>query len=77
MCRVTVRLILAVFLCAAFLGCSGDKEKEKEKGSIQKMTETMGNDAARAIKDPLEKAKKAAELSEAHNKTMQEAEKNQ
>lgn len=68
--------ITSVILAALILllvGCSESDETEPEKGRIEQMTEKLGNDAARAIKDPLEKAKKAAALTEQHNKTVEEA----
>ena len=38
------------FLCFTLSGCTGAKEAEPEKGSIEKLTEQTGREAAEAIK---------------------------
>lgn len=47
-------LILLCFICG---GCSKAKDEEQKKGSIEKFTEKTGQDAAEAIKEPINKAK--------------------
>jgi uncharacterized protein (UPF0264 family) len=59
-------------LCMLLGGCSGDSEKEP--GAIKKMTDTVAQQGVDYIKTPLDQAKRAQELSEAHNKTVEDAE---
>jgi hypothetical protein len=47
-------LVLLCFIC---FGCSGSKDGEQEKGSIEKITEKTGQDAAEVLKKPVNKAK--------------------
>jgi hypothetical protein len=47
-------LVLLCFICC---GCSRVKDEEQKKGSIEKFTEKTGQDAAEAIKKPINKAR--------------------
>jgi uncharacterized protein YcfL len=47
-------LVLVCFICC---GCSSVKDEEQKKGSIEKFTEKTGQDAAAALKKPVDKAK--------------------
>ena len=51
------------------VSCSGDKE---EKGSIEKMTEKVGKDAAKKITEPIDKAKAVKAQQEARDREMVE-----
>ncbi len=70
--KKTVVGILALLLVGvvgiAQVSCSKDKE---EKGSIEKMTEKAGKDAANKIMTPIEKAKAAKEEQEARDNEVE------
>lgn len=63
-----------IALAAALLlwSCSGNDDQEKEKGKIEAMTEQAGQQAAQAIKAPLEKAEAVADAEEQRVKEMAE-----
>jgi hypothetical protein len=67
-------LILLCFICS---GCSGAKDGEQAKGSIEKFTEKAGQDAAEALKKPINKAKDIDKMAQERLKNLdqQDAEK--
>lgn len=64
-------LILAMGL-ALIAGCSSSQDDEGTK-TLKEKAAAIGQEGAEAIKSPLDQAKKARELTEQHNKAMQES----
>ena len=52
--------------------CSKDKDDEKEKGAIEKMTEKTAQDIVNKIQTPIDRAKDAKETEEDRAKKMDE-----
>jgi hypothetical protein len=65
----TVALLLVGVVCLFPVSCSKDRE---EKGSVEKMTEKAGKDAANKIMAPIDKAKAAKEMQEARDREVAE-----
>ena len=64
-----------LIVCGALLlltGCSADTD-EKEPGAIKKMTDQVAEQGVNYMKTPIDKAKRAQELSESHNKAIEDA----
>lgn len=66
--QLIVWCVLAMVLIG---GCSSDTEDEP--GAIKQATDAIARQGVDYIKTPIEQAKRAQELSEAHNKTVSEA----
>jgi len=62
---------LMVVLAANLLGCSGSDEPEK-KSELAKKQEEIAAEAVASIKTPIDQAKLAKELTEQHNKDIEE-----
>lgn len=65
-------VLLAVAATILLGACSSDNNQEKEKGKIEAMTEQAGQEAAQAIKAPIEKAESAADMADKRVKDMAE-----
>lgn len=74
--NILVRAIRALFalvvVAAMVAACSGPDEKA-EKRTIKDGTDAIAQKGLEAIKTPLDKAKQAKELTEQHNRTVEEA----
>jgi len=66
--------IFLLFLLAAilFCSCSQDSTKESEPGKIDTMTTEAAREATRRIKEPMDKARAAAEKEDARIHEMNE-----
>jgi len=64
-----VPLLAVLFMVSS---CSNSEEQE-ETGIIKQTTDKIGQEAVKAIKTPIEKAKLAKEIQESHNRQVQEA----
>ena len=69
--RTLLLLVVLCFICSA---CSGGKNADSEKGSIEQLTEQVGKDAADGIKKPINKARKIDELAQERVDRMERAE---
>jgi hypothetical protein len=69
-------LLLLCFICG---GCPQAKDEEQKKGSIEKFTEKTGQDAAEAIKKPINKAQDIDRMAQERLKNLdqQDAEKDE
>ncbi len=56
--------VLAMLLCLFFCSCSGGNNPDPDKGSIEKLTEQAGKEAAEAIKKPIDKARNIDDLAQ-------------
>jgi hypothetical protein len=56
------KLLLIVMLCFICSACSGGKNADSEKSSIDQFTEQAGKDAAEGIKRPIDKTRKIDEM---------------
>ena len=72
--KTLVRALVLLICCAGLLvGCSEDQSKKQEKTGTSKQ-EQMGKEAAQALKQPMEDAKKAAaEVSGKADQAIKEA----
>ena len=68
-----LRYILLLVLLLCTLGACSNSDDEKEKGVIQQTTAGIAKEAVEMIKGPIEQAKLAKELSEQHNKIIEES----
>ena len=70
-------LLFVCFLSCICSGCSGAKQGEQEKGSIEKFSEKTGREAAEALKQPINKAKDVDKMAQERIKDLekQDAEK--
>jgi len=73
--KIGQTLLLALLLLM-FSSCSSSEEDES-KGAIEQTTDKIAQEAVARIKDPLDQAKLARELTEAHNQATEEAAKQQ
>lgn len=62
-------LVLLCFICC---GCSEARDEKQKKGSIDKFTEKTGQDAAEAIKKPINKAKDVDRMAQERLKILDE-----
>jgi hypothetical protein len=62
-------LLLGTFI---FLGCSNTEDAEVEPGSIQSRAEEIGHEAARMIKEPMEKASDVADKENLRSQQLEE-----
>ena len=63
---------LIVIFCAASLSSCKNDQDGSGKGAIERHNEKMAQEAVRMIKTPLDQAKAAAEMENAHNKQMED-----
>lgn len=70
------QILLFIFLTFVLSSCSSSEEQE-EKGVIEQTTDAISQEAIDRIKTPIDQAKLAKELMENHNRTVEEAVKQQ
>ena len=68
MTRYCILLLAALILT----GCSGDDE-EQQSGAIDQLTDKVAQKAVQNIREPIERAKQAQAIQEAHTKAINEA----
>lgn len=69
----TAKTLLIFFLAVLLLSsCSTDSKKEPEPGKIDTMTTEAAEEATRMIKEPMDKARAAAEKEDARIRKMQD-----
>ena len=73
-----LRILMAVsfFGFPLLTGCSDD-QGEKDKSTIEQITDKAAKEAIESIKTPLDKARMAAEQENRHNLQVEEQEKKQ
>jgi hypothetical protein len=70
--KMLIPVLLGVCLVSLICpGCSRTKDGEQEKGSIEKFTEKTGQDAADAIKKPINRAKDIDALAQERIKNLE------
>ena len=70
--------VIALILCTAvFFACSNNEEAEKEKGTIEKMTDKTAKEMMDRIRTPIEKAKSVKNQQEDRLSDMEETIKEQ
>jgi hypothetical protein len=71
----TIIFIVLLSLLLGLLSCKSDQEAQK-KETLQQQSEKIGQEAAKSLRDPLDKAKNAAEQENNRIRNMEkEAEK--
>jgi hypothetical protein len=71
----TIIFIVLLSLLLGLLSCKSDQETQK-KETLQQQSEKIGQEAAKSLRDPLDKAKNAAEQENNRIRNMEkEAEK--
>jgi hypothetical protein len=68
-----ISLVAAVLCLFGLLSCKGEQESQKKesKESLTQKTEKIGQDAAKAMKSPLDQARKAVEQENNHGQKVE------
>jgi len=71
--KIGIYCLLGVFLgSGTFSACSGKKELEEKKGTIEKMTDKAAKDMVDRLQSPINKAREAAKQGEERVKELDE-----
>jgi hypothetical protein len=71
-------VVMTLLLCSAgFLSCSKDKEAEREKGAIEKMTHKTAKEIVDKIQAPIKGARSVKDQQEERSREIEKALKKQ